>query len=1373
VSSKERDIIPLISILIFLIAVPLVRGEVSARIAGSTVSVTWRGSSGHILRTNLDTHPIVRVGYGQVDVFQKHSTYDLNVSTEHIARTITIQNRESGDQGVRCGNWTITENSTAMFQCRWDFNTVSQTRATWNGQIWVTIFDGLPRIFIGLRMTASEPKGEEENSEWILQIEARDGIFDRDGSLEATNYGTRENFGWQFDTFDGNLGHVLMTYGRPSALSVPSDPWGWRGIVPGSRYLKAYKSRDGFAEDGESVVVTAIYEFVEDLDPQSFAENLQYLVSGEEDLTLNNSRALIGKWLGWDYLRAAYAVKASEDEAKIALSGHEGILYEPALLVENIRSEGTIDVLNGSVKLVEGKDYTLHRDPKRRMCYVLVRRMSGFPQNITVKKGIDVTPPRIIDPKRSLKTVWNHTRVRLSARISDISGVKRVTIWHNGTGVLSQHTQGICNNSGLYSFWLDPGNYSFGDTIEWFFQAQDSSPRGNVGNGSKQTFFVPKYRRLDVGGIYLCGPDGLALGQDYGHENYQQKFKNMLRGQGVPFTFYTGGNISLQKLEGYPYLVIGSQMIQDSAWDYRQYLEENTTVGKVLREYLEHECGDIVFIDPAALWQIRGLLGIRGDYAEMYGYNQGLSADRVDVCVVHAIPGVTPREGTNVSQVDGDVGTDNHLGEGWFLLDTNNGSWGNPKVFVNITVAVGNQRYWIPLGYWKVNRSKIWLTLPKWTTRGLDLVGEPHDGKTGWLFKIVEYAMQTAGGNISAKIMPFMTRHSGVSYSLNGLRPYMTVEEQSRWIQTLEGIAKIRKETGSPVSLYIGAIPLHSPLRPSLIDQGEYFWEDYCYNDTGIERNSHLMTGLDGNYSKWFTGGNNEYNAMGTNWILNGTRKFIMLYNNTPSGPFHFKIDTDGDLDFSEEKEYTMYEDGWMKLNISGKVVNITVRGILWERQKDMGWTLLVMDSIENQVDTRLFDYINSHDWIRVGIHYPWMGVKRHGSHWGRSIDETDMWPESDLYSNSRRYFEDSLSALKRIIDPDQVEPVFSPSEHTISRKYMRGFRDAGMTVHLSNWQALFGPERYECENESQFFYNMYRGQEDGWGPGNWMAIVNLSGITARNLGIDIDQGGTSYYDAADDDMMWMKDHGWLADYSDRSVEVVSIMDAWRFWNSTLHMLLHDSQAFSNGSCLWIRFKGSREMQKLTWAFPRRNASGSLWQEAYFDGRRVLPNLTDQKYTYLTLESPEGTHEVALRYGRSLPSEPPFDNDPGDINYTIQTTGHTIRWVVSDRVDPSGQYVLELNSSQIGFGRWINGTALKISCDHLPLGTHSFRLVYWDSKSPKLEDEVLVTVTPVGEHGPIIGLVAVLVLLHVLQASVRRPKSLAIRDTRPIRLWRS
>lgn len=1319
-------VFPVLAVFILVTLAPAA-GSLQASLKGSAVALTWEGPDGEILGASLDPLPVTRVGYGQVDVFSKHSTYNLSYSpTEHIARTITLQNRESADHLVRCYGFAVRENGSSMFQASWQFESISSTRADWIGTIWVTVYDRLPFIFIGFEMTPTNNKGEEKNSEWVLQLEARDGLFALDGELDASRFGATQNYGWQCEPSQSSRGQALILYGSLSPTSKSSIYW--ESFVPDARYLKAYKTDDDLAPDGAKVTAAAIYQFLPGFDPAGYADNLQFYSSATEDHTLNGSSALRGTWGGWQFQNAAYLVTADADQAEVAFDGRDDVLYRPTIMVQNIDCALTVDVLNGTTKLVEGVDYGLHRDASNFRCYVTIYRMSGTPQTITIKKGVDVSPPVIAGHRRSLSTVWDHTHVSVSARIWDISGVSEVAIWHNGTGILRRYANGVTNRTGTYSFWLSEGNYSMGDTIQWCFEARDASPQANTGTGPIQTFKVPDYVNLDIAGIYLCDPKGLNPGQDFGHENYQQKFLNILRGQGYPFQFYVLGNLSLDALAEHPILFIASQMIQDSAWDYRQYNETDPVLGTLLRQYLEHGCGDVVFLNPAALWQIRDLLGIGGEWLEIYGLNQQRSATEVTVIVEREVREVTPALGTRITLTDGGWGNDNHIGEGWFLLDTRTGSWGQPVVLVNITVTESGRTYWVPLGYWQTGSATIWLALPKWTTRGADLIGEPHDGRTGWLFRIVEHSLETLSSNRSGKMMPFMARHGAVSYSLNGLRAYMTSEEQQFWIDVLTSIERTRNATGSPLSLSIGAIPLYSPLRPILTDQGAYFWEDDCYNDTGIESDPRLVTGLDPSYAKWFTGGNAEYNARAMNWILNGTRKFIMVYNNTGDGPRLFKIDTDDDLDFSEEKEYRMFEDGWIFLNISGHVVNVTIRGVPWDPDPNMAWTLMVMDDITHQVNTTLFDYINSKDWIRVGIHYPWMATKPSGYHWGRYLDSSAMWSPADQYALSLAYFRDSLRALSAIIDPDQVEAAFSPSEHTVGADYLQGFRDAGMVVCLSNWQAIYGPERHEGRNTSQWFYTMYRGQEGDQGPSNWEPIVHLSGVTARNLGIDIDQGGTNLFPEAALDMAWMNDNGWFTDYSDYSVEVVSIMDAWRFWKSTLWMLGQGSTMHRTRTGLRIVFHQSLDLTGLTWVLPSHNASGLPYLAMYLDGSPVLPDCTQDGYVYWTSTASPGRHVLEIVYGSPRLDRPPSDNDPADIAYTHLSTGNSVTWVIVDWEQAQGSYVIKRDATQVAFGKWTNNHQIAHSVDGLQPGNYTFTIIYWDSRNPRQTDEVRVTV---------------------------------------------
>jgi hypothetical protein len=487
------------------------------------------------------------------------------------------------------------------------------------------------------------------------------------------------------------------------------------------------------------------------------------------------------------------------------------------------------------------------------------------------------------------------------------------------------------------------------------------------------------------------------------------------------------------------------------------------------------------------------------------------------------------------------------------------------------------------------------------------------------------------------------------------------------------------------------------------------------------------------------------------NWIINGSRKFIMLYNSTPGGPHRFKIDTDEDLDFAEEREFNMYQDYRIHLEVSGQVIPVTIRGVNWVGHPNIPWTLMIMDDISHQVDTSLFDFINSRDWIRVGIHYPWMATKPSGNHWGRSIDESAMWNAEDQYDLCREYFEKSLEILEEVIDAEQVEPVFTPSEHTIGEDYLKGFSDAGMVVHLANWQALFGPEKYVAENNSQWFYNMFRGQEGGWGPSNWMQIANMSGIAARNLGIDIDSGGNNFFPDATRDMEWMNENGWLTDYSDMSVQVASIMDAWRFWSATREMLWSNCRMVQTPDSILIEFTGDGSMEGITWMLPTHDYMGRVYHKLVLDGAVVLANLTRPDYFYYTMQDPSGNHVLEIHYGQQFHHSDPRSDYPLNLSYTWGSTGNTIGWKINDWQESQGSYAIFGEGRQLDYGTWFDGVEVGLDVDNLEVGEHAFDIVFWDSRSPKLVETIYVEVLPIGELVPVIIGVSTLLGLFLKQ----------------------
>ena len=87
----------------------------------------------------------------------------------------------------------------------------------------------------------------------------------------------------------------------------------------------------------------------------------------------------------------------------------------------------------------------------------------------------------------------------------------------------------------------------------------------------------------------------------------------------------------------------------------------------------------------------------------------------------------------------------------------------------------------------------------------------------------------------------------------------------------------------------------------------------------------------------------------------------------------------------------------------------------------------------------------------------------------------------------------------------------------------------------------------------------------------------------------------------------------------------------------------------------------------------------------------------------------------------------PFMFDPVDINYSLESTGHSISWIPSDN-DPSS-YNITRNGVLVKEGLWNStGEIININVDGLTSGSYTYRCSVYDNIGQSFYDEVNVTV---------------------------------------------
>jgi hypothetical protein len=104
-------------------------------------------------------------------------------------------------------------------------------------------------------------------------------------------------------------------------------------------------------------------------------------------------------------------------------------------------------------------------------------------------------------------------------------------------------------------------------------------------------------------------------------------------------------------------------------------------------------------------------------------------------------------------------------------------------------------------------------------------------------------------------------------------------------------------------------------------------------------------------------------------------------------------------------------------------------------------------------------------------------------------------------------------------------------------------------------------------------------------------------------------------------------------------------------------------------------------------------------------------------------------HDIELSWNAGTDSIQPIIDEPQDIMYEVDTTGHTIKWSPSD-ANPDAYEILQ-NDSIVKSGKWnSSGESISISVDGLDPGLYNYSLTVWDITGNMNSDSVLVRVFP-------------------------------------------
>ncbi|MHA1123458.1 MAG: hypothetical protein ACTSPC_11745, partial [Candidatus Heimdallarchaeota archaeon] len=87
-----------------------------------------------------------------------------------------------------------------------------------------------------------------------------------------------------------------------------------------------------------------------------------------------------------------------------------------------------------------------------------------------------------------------------------------------------------------------------------------------------------------------------------------------------------------------------------------------------------------------------------------------------------------------------------------------------------------------------------------------------------------------------------------------------------------------------------------------------------------------------------------------------------------------------------------------------------------------------------------------------------------------------------------------------------------------------------------------------------------------------------------------------------------------------------------------------------------------------------------------------------------------------------------FISRPADLIYTINTSGNSLSWIISDENVSAPTYAIYLNGTELINDTWISNDPISFNVDNLALGNYTFSFVAVDGNGEMIADEVEVSV---------------------------------------------
>ncbi|MHA2032150.1 MAG: hypothetical protein ACW99Q_22495, partial [Candidatus Kariarchaeaceae archaeon] len=112
-------------------------------------------------------------------------------------------------------------------------------------------------------------------------------------------------------------------------------------------------------------------------------------------------------------------------------------------------------------------------------------------------------------------------------------------------------------------------------------------------------------------------------------------------------------------------------------------------------------------------------------------------------------------------------------------------------------------------------------------------------------------------------------------------------------------------------------------------------------------------------------------------------------------------------------------------------------------------------------------------------------------------------------------------------------------------------------------------------------------------------------------------------------------------------------------------------------------------------------------------------------YTIVIIDT-SGNQDIDTVIISVIDATDPIINTPLDIQYSEDSTGNTIPWIVSDNY--SGTYIIYMNDSQVQNGTWISGVSIDYNIDGLYKENYNLTIIAFDTSNNYIVDTVLVIV---------------------------------------------